>query len=127
MGTAVIELGAGRAACTDGADDLVAKLDHHAAAEKHDVRKFGQRRYRILALGALGQCERVVFERHSGVSLVMRAIECVNTGTVAAQCSNDRTVSVEDDCSFAIALSVAGRDRFSRRFDCKRCWNSMRR
>jgi hypothetical protein len=56
----------------------------------------------------------------------MRAIECVNTGTVAAHCNNDRAVSVEDDCSFAIALSGAGRDRFSRRFACQRCRTSMR-
>jgi len=125
--TAIVEIGAGRAARTDGADDLVPKLDHHAATEEHDVRQLGKWRNRILALGALGQCECVVFERHGGLRLIMSAIERVNAGAVAAQCRNDSTVGVEHNCSFAVALSGAGRDRFTHRFDRERCWNSMRR
>jgi hypothetical protein len=30
----------------DGTDDLVAQLDHHAAAKEYDVRQLGQRRDR---------------------------------------------------------------------------------
>jgi hypothetical protein len=31
--TAIVKFGAGRAGRTDGADDLVAKFDHHAATK----------------------------------------------------------------------------------------------
>jgi hypothetical protein len=58
--TAIVELGARRAARTDGADDLVAKLNHHATTEEHDVRQLGEWRNRILALGTLGQSECIV-------------------------------------------------------------------
>ena len=57
----------------------------------------------------------------------MSAIEGVNAGAITAQCCNDGTVSVEHDCSFAVALSGAGRHRFTHRFDGERCRNSMRR
>jgi len=62
VGTAIVKFGAGCAGRADGADDLVAKLDHHSTTEKHDVRQLGKWRNRILALGALGQgkCNRDV-------------------------------------------------------------------
>ena len=62
VGTAIVKFGAGCAGRADGADDLVAKLDHHSTAEKHDVRQLGKWRNRILALGALGQSQCIVFE-----------------------------------------------------------------
>jgi len=55
MRTAIIEIGARRAARTDGANDLVSKLDHHSATEEHDVRQLGKWRNRIRTFGALGQ------------------------------------------------------------------------
>jgi len=58
----IVKFSAGRAARADGADDLVAKLDHHAATKKHDMRQLGKWRNRILALGALGQSQCIVFE-----------------------------------------------------------------
>jgi hypothetical protein len=105
--TAIVEFGARRAARADGADDLVAKLDHHAATEKHDMRQLGKRSNRILSLGALSQSECIVFERNSGVCLIVGAIERVNAGAVAAQRHNDGAISVEHNCSFTVALSVA--------------------
>lgn len=125
MGTTVIELGARRAARTDGADDLIAELDDNAAAEKHDVRKLGEWRDRIFAFSALGQRKRVVFERHGSVSFVMSAIERVNAGAGAAQARNDRTVVVEYDRGFGVALSGASRDGFACRFGRKRRRNSI--
>ena len=53
MGTAIVKFGAGCAGRADGADDLVAKLDHHAATKKHDMRQLGKWRNRNLALGTL--------------------------------------------------------------------------
>jgi hypothetical protein len=67
-----------------------------------------------------------VFERNGGVRLIVGAIERVNTRAVAAQRHNDGAVSIEHNCSFAVALSGAGRDSLTYCFDCKRCWNSMR-
>jgi hypothetical protein len=40
--TAIVELGAGRSARPDRANDLVAKLDHNATTEEHDVRQLGK-------------------------------------------------------------------------------------
>jgi hypothetical protein len=40
--TAIVELGAGRPARPDRANDLVAKLDHHATTEEHDVLQLGK-------------------------------------------------------------------------------------
>ena len=68
MRAAIVKFGAGCAGRADGADDLVAKLDHHSTTEKHDVRQLGKWRNRILALGAL----------------VVSAIERVNASAVAA-------------------------------------------
>src|SRR5215831_9119968 len=39
----VVQLGSRRAACADGSDGLIAKLDYDAAAKEHDVREFGER------------------------------------------------------------------------------------
>jgi hypothetical protein len=53
-------------------------------------------------------------------------IERVNAGTVAAHRRNDGAVSVEHNCSFAIALFGTCCDRLVRRFDRERRRNSMR-
>ena len=52
--------------------------------------------------------------------LVVGAIESVNAGTVAAQRCNDGAVSIEHNCSFAVALSGTGCDCLIRRFDRER-------
>jgi hypothetical protein len=91
------------------------------------MRQPGKWRNRILTLGAFGQSECIVFERNSGVCLIVGAIERVNAGAIAAQRHNDGAVSVEHNCSFAVALSGTGCDRLTHRFDRQRCWNSMRR
>ena len=75
MRAAVVELGPWRSGCADGADDLVAELDHHAAAEEHDMRQLGERRDRIFAFRALSQRQGVVLKRYAGVRLVVRAID----------------------------------------------------
>src|SRR5215472_14191531 len=89
VGTAIVKFGAGCAARTDGSDDLVAKLDHHAAAEKHDVWQLGKWRNRILPLGALGQGKCIVFERNGGIRFIVGAIERVNASAVATQRHNN--------------------------------------
>jgi hypothetical protein len=50
----------------------------------------------------------------------------VNAGTIAAQRYNDGAVSIEHNCSFAVALSGTGRDSLVRSFDRERRRNSMR-
>jgi hypothetical protein len=123
MRAAVVELGPGRAGCADGADDLVAQLDHHAAAKEHDVRQLGE----WCKLSNFGQGKRVVLERNASVRLVMRAIERVDTGAVAAQCHDRGAVGVEHRRGFVVTLLCAGRDRLARRFDGERRGNAMRR
>jgi hypothetical protein len=86
----VVELGSWRSGCADGADDFVAQLDHHPAAEKPDMRQLGEWRDRIFAFRALSQREGVVLKRYASVSLVLRAIERVDAGTVAAMPASRR-------------------------------------
>ena len=69
---AVVELGPRCACRACGTDDLVAQLDHHAAAKKHDKRQLGERRDRVLAFRAFSQGEGVVFKGYAGVRLVSR-------------------------------------------------------
>jgi hypothetical protein len=90
---AVVELGPGRSGCADGADDFVAQLDHHTAAEEHDMRQFGEWRDRVFALRAFSQREGIVLKRYAGVRLIVRAIERVDTSTVAAQRRNGGTIT----------------------------------
>jgi len=82
---AVVELCPGCACRADGTDDLVAQLDHYAATKEHDMRQLGERRNRVLAFRAFSQGECVVFKGYARVCLVVRAIERVDAGTVAAQ------------------------------------------
>ena len=53
MCAAVVELRPWRSGGADGADDLIAEFDHHAAAEEHNMRQFRERHNRILAFCAL--------------------------------------------------------------------------
>jgi hypothetical protein len=50
---AIVELGTGRAACANRADDLITQLDCHATAEEHDMWQLSELRDRVLALFAL--------------------------------------------------------------------------
>ena len=88
MRAAVVELGSRRSGCTDGADDLVALLDHDSAAEEYDMRQLGEGRNRIFALRALSQGQGVALERYAGIRLVVRAIERMNAGAIASQWGN---------------------------------------
>jgi hypothetical protein len=81
----IVELGPWRTGCSNGANDLVVELDHHSSAKEHDMRQLGERCNRVLAFGTLGKSKRVVFEGYTRLRLVMRAIECVYAGAIAAQ------------------------------------------
>ena len=123
----VVELRPRRAGGADPADDLLAQLDHHAAAEEHHMWEFGERRDRVLALGVLGQSERVVAKRDSRIGFVVCAIERVDAGAVAAQGCDRGAVGIEHDRGFVVALPRTGRDHFARRLGRERGGNAMRK
>ena len=80
----------------------------------------------VFAFGALSQGDSIVLKRYTRVCLIVRAIERVDSGTVAPQRHDDGTVRVEHDRSFVVTLPGAGRDSLACRFDCERGRNAMR-
>src|SRR5579862_629431 len=92
----VIEVAARRSGGADRADDLVVELDDRAAGEEQHMRQFGEQNERTVAFGAVGQSRRIVLECHGGVSLIVRAIEGVDAGNVAARCRYRRSIGVAD-------------------------------
>src|SRR6202023_4143105 len=98
----------------DAADDLVVQLDYNATGKEQDVRQLGEERERAVALGAVEQNRRVVLEGDAGIGLVVRAIEGVDAGAVAAHRRDRGAVGVDNDNGLGVAAFGAGRDRLTR-------------